>query len=248
MRTVFPLAPLAFLALTNIVACGGGSNGGPSSNGSSTSGGSSGGSTSGGSTSGGSTSGGGSSVSGSTSSGAPYLNNLSAIYNYLVGKTYIETGADIPAFPYGWDANANNNGSPNGGACFNEQTLQFTSLAGDWSLTQTPGTLTGAVVDGSAGTCDTATAGGSPTTPMADTYTLSNLHGSAVCFDIDVSAADESGRGDLSADGKTLTLELYHNSLNPSGHRCADGSVGFTGVMFGSTPFTGNALQVWKQQ
>ena len=234
---------LTVLVVLHAAACGG-NGGGPSSSGN----GSSNASSSRGSTSGGSTSGAGSSRPGGTSSGTPVLGNLNSIYDYLVGKTFVETGADIPPFPYGWDQNANHDGSASGGACFTKQTLQFTTMPGTWSLTQTFGTLTGAVVDGSAGTCDTSTPAGAPVGPTADVFTLQNLQGNATCFDIDVSAADLSGRGAISSDGKTMSLELYHHTLYPSGHRCANGAVGAAGVELGGVGFSGNAVQVWRLQ
>jgi hypothetical protein len=240
-KATFPLALLVVLA-----ACGSsGNGGGPSST---VNGSTSGGSTSGGSTSGGTTTGAGATSRPGASSGAPNLSTLNSIYDYLVGKTFVETGADIPPFPYGWDENANNDGSASGGACFNKQSLQFTTMPGTWALTQTFGTLTGAVVDGSAGTCDTSTAAGSPVGPAADVFSLQNLQGSGACFDIDVTIAAESGRGTISSDGKTMSLELYHHTLYPSGHRCANGAVGGTGVALNGTPFTGNAVQVWRLQ
>jgi hypothetical protein len=61
----------------------------------------------------------------------------------------------------------------------------------------------------------------------------------------------QEGRGSLSADGSTLTLELFFAS-QAANHRCAAGNPGTAGVTLtttaGTQPFTGNAQQVYLRQ
>lgn len=66
------------------------------------------------------------------------------------------------------------------------------------------------------------------------------------CFDVSVTfnALAWEGRGTFSADGHTLSLELYFRN-QASGYRCENGAVGSATVQLNGTPFTGNAVQVF---
>jgi hypothetical protein len=67
-------------------------------------------------------------------------------------------------------------------------------------------------------------------------HTLRHVQGNATCFDITVASAiyyggvgeATPGRGSISADGKTLSLELYVAG-QATGATCADGAVGSSG-------------------
>ena len=79
---------------------------------------------------------------------------------------------------------------------------------------------------------------------------ITNVQGNATCFDIDVTYpnTENSGRGSISADGKTVSLEFYYAG-QVTGDTCADGAVGaHTVTVNGGGPFTGNAVQVYRIQ
>lgn len=102
-------------------------------------------------------------------------------------------------------------------------------------------------------TCDNKT---KTTTVMftSNTLVISNVKDAAAsCFDILASYTGfaQEGRGSISADGKTVILELYFKDKT-IGHSCADGAVGSSTVKFaavgGAAPvaFTGNAQQTYR--
>jgi hypothetical protein len=161
------------------------------------------------------------------------LNTPAAIYAYLDGKTMVMTGADIPRYPGGTSENDN-------GYCFNTVTVQITS-SGAWNVIYTPGTL-------SSDTCDNSVVSGAPfTLPGGPTIpTISNVQGNAVCFD--VSSSGQSGRGTITQDGKTVSLELYNLTNSPTNDACENGAVGSGGVALDGIAFTGDAVQVFRVQ
>jgi hypothetical protein len=73
-----------------------------------------------------------------------------------------------------------------------------------------------------------------------------NFKNNGACFDMTAtySAFQQEGRGSISADVKTLTLELFFKD-QATGHRCADGDVGAPTIKLPGAMFTGNAKQVY---
>ncbi len=193
---------------------------------------------SGGSTEGASSDSSSSSSSGSSSGSTPdgsalTLDTPDAIDAYLDGKTMVMTGADIPPDLVGVNENT--------GQCWNKIAVQISS-SDVWSVTFVPGTL--------SGTCDHSSVSGSPVTVM-DSYAITNVQGNAACFDLSSrsmgTALNNSGRGSISPDGKMLSAELYVKG-QATGDTCADGPVGSHTVILNGTPFTGNAVQVYRIQ
>ena len=71
---------------------------------------------------------------------------------------------------------------------------------------------------------------------------IENVKADASCFDVsfDYGTFKQPGRGNVSADGKTLTLELYCET-QASGANCASGAVGSQTVTLNKAAFSGNA-------
>lgn len=154
----------------------------------------------------------------------------------------VMTGVDIPSHPNGFNQNVNFGASTQ---CYKSTTIAV--AAGTWNVTSQLGTLNGAPTVGSVGTCDNATAFGSPLTFSSSTVLIENVAGNATCFDITVTYTgfSQEGRGAFSADGKTLRLELFFGG-QATGHRCASGAVGSGGVTLNASAFTGNAVQTYR--
>ncbi len=182
---------------------------------------------------------------GGSGTSAPTLNTAAAINAYLDGKTLVMTGADIPPYPNGFNENTNYGSATQ---CYNKSTISI--LSGVWTVTSILGTLNGAASTGATGTCDTSTplAGASPLTFTSTGIAISNVVGNATCFDIAAtySGFAQEGRGAISADGKTVTLELYFSG-QVSGDHCANGAIG-SGVTLNGSAFTMNAEQVYVVQ
>lgn len=167
------------------------------------------------------------------------------ILAYLEGRTMVMTGADIPSYPNGYNENLNFGASTQ---CYNKTSIAI--LGGNFNVTSDLGQFNAIPDAGIAGMCNRAV----KTTTASFTSTailVENVKNNAECFDITATYVGfkQDGRGMISADGKTVTLELYFAA---TGHRCADGAVGATGVKLsttaGAVPFTGNALQVYRIQ
>jgi hypothetical protein len=165
------------------------------------------------------------------------------ILAYLEGKTMTMQGADIPSHPNGFNENYNFGANTQ---CY--QKVAISTLASNFQVTSDLGTLIMNADGGAVGTCDHATK--SNTVMFTSTAVLiENVSNNGECFDITstYTGFSQQGRGKISADGKTVTLELFFAA---TGHRCADGAVGATGVqlstMGGPVPFTGNAKQVYR--
>lgn len=165
------------------------------------------------------------------------------ILAHLEGKTMVMTGADIPSHPNGYNENLNFGASTQ---CYNK--VSIATLAGQFSVTSDLGTFNSIPDAGIAGMCDRTTK--SNTVTFSSTAVLiENVSNNGECFDITATynGFSQQGRGKISADGKTVTMEFFFAA---SGHRCADGAVGATGVQLatqaGPVPFTGNAQQVYR--
>jgi hypothetical protein len=164
------------------------------------------------------------------------------IVDYLEGKTMVMTGTDIPTSPLGFSENLYLAAATQ---CYNKVSIQ--TLAGNFIVTSDLGQLNrpdGGVV----GTCD-RTVKAATVAFTSSALLIEHVANNGGCFDITATYTGfkQEGRAKISADGKTVTMELYFAAL---GHRCADGAVGSGGVTVvtsaGSVAFTGNAQQVYR--
>jgi hypothetical protein len=180
---------------------------------------------------------------GTTPDAGLQLTTSQQILTHLEGKTMKMEGDNIPSHPNGYNEDTN----------FGQATQCYASVAmavasGQFSVTSMLGTLEGAPTVGATGTCNHATV--SNTLNFVSTNVLiENVQGNAECFDFTVtySGFAQEGRGKISADGKTVTLELYFSG-QAQGHRCAAGAVGAATVTLNAVAFTGNAQQVYVIQ
>lgn len=168
------------------------------------------------------------------------LDTAAKIEGFLDAKPLLMDGANIPTHPNGYDANANLGSASQ---CYHSTEMTLTGA--NFHVKSVLGTLTGAPNTGDVGMCDEATAG------MAldfnsTSYVMENIQGDAACFDITITynGFGQEGRGALSADRKTLKLELFFKD-KATGIRCADGFPGSGGVTLSGAPFTGNAVQTY---
>jgi hypothetical protein len=174
--------------------------------------------------------------------GNPY-NTASAINAYLDGKTVVMEGSNIPSHPNGYDENVNYGAATQ---CYKKTTMQI--AAGVYTVTSELGTLENAPNQGDTGTCNHDVKSNEMTF-ASTTALVENVASDGSCFDFTVTYTgfQQEGRGYLSADGKQLVLELYFKD-QATGHRCADGAVGSSGVTVNANAFTGDAKQVYAVQ
>ncbi|PZR15347.1 MAG: hypothetical protein DI536_07785 [Archangium gephyra] len=189
---------------------------------------------------------GGGSGGGTASGGGTGTNDFSTsarILAHLEGKTMVMQGDDIPTSPNGFNENIDFGASTQ---CY--QKVSISTLASQFTVTSDLGTLNKMPDAGAVGMCDRTT---KANTVMFTSMSvlIENVANNGECFDITstYNGFKQEGRGSISADGKTVTLELYFAA---TGHRCADGAVGATGVQLatqaGPVAFTGNAKQVYR--
>ena len=183
--------------------------------------------------------------------GALDLSTGAKIMTALEGKTMVMTGADIPTDPLGFNANINYGLATQ---CYNRVSIK--TLGGNFAVTTNLGTLhpggDGGV--GIVGSCDTSTAAGAPLEFTTSAVLIENVKNNGECYDITTTYTgfSQEGRGKISPDGKTVTLELY-SSGKATGIRCVNGDPGATGVTLVlspslSIPFTGDSKQVYRVQ
>jgi hypothetical protein len=177
---------------------------------------------------------------GTTTTGNAY-DTADKINNYLDGKKLTMAGTDIPPDPNGYDENINFGQATQ---CYSSVVMSPASAA--WHVASTLGTLDGAPNKGDTGMCDTSKPG-QMVSFDANTILVANV--SETCFDFTATFVgfSQEGRGSISADGKTLELELYFGG-QAAGHRCADGAVGAKTVTIMGMPFSGNAVQTYQVQ
>ncbi|MFO0724162.1 MAG: PHB depolymerase family esterase [Myxococcota bacterium] len=166
--------------------------------------------------------------------------SASKIFAYLDGKTMTMEGSAIPSHPNGFAENTNYGSATQ---CYNKVTM--TDQANRIEVVSKLGTLKDAAATGAMGTCDHA-AMSSELTFDSTAVLIEHVKDNGVCFDFTVTypGFGQEGRGKMSEDGKTLTLELFFKD-QATGHRCADGDVGASTVVLNQHPFTGNALQTY---
>ncbi len=162
---------------------------------------------------------------------------------HLEGKTMVMDGANLPAFPNGFDEDVNYGSATQ---CYQKTTMKVAS--GVFNVTSVLGTLRDAPNVGQRGTCDHAAAGA--TLQFSTTNVLiENVQGDGECFDVTFTYTgfQQEGRGSISGDGKTLTLELYFKDKAVN-IRCANGAVGASGVKVNGADHAGNSKQVYVIQ
>ena len=172
------------------------------------------------------------------------VDSPSGINTYLEGKTMLMAGSDIPTSPNGFLQDVNYGASTQ---CYNQTKISI--LSGTWNVVSKLGTLNGAATTGAVGTCDRTTVKGSDVAFSSNAVLVENVQGNATCFDITVTYTGfgQEGRGMISTDGKTITLELYFKG-QATGHRCASGAVGSSTVTLNGKAFTGSSQQVYRVQ
>jgi hypothetical protein len=175
---------------------------------------------------------------------APTLDTAAAIDTYLAGKTWVMTGADIPTHPNGLNEDQNWGAATQ---CYNRVTLAM--AAGEWTVTSALGTLTGAPNQLDVGDCNRGVVLTTLPPFISQTVLVENVEGNGACFDlvVDYGAFAQEGRAKFSADGRTLTLELFFEDA-AVGANCAAGDVGSGGITLGGVAFAGNAQQVYRLQ
>lgn len=200
---------------------------------------------------------GGPADAGTTMDGGPLdsgidLSTGAKVLAYLEGKTMVMEGDDIPPFPHGFSENVNLGSATQ---CYRKTSIR--AFDDKWTQTIELGTLQNAPTLYSVGTCDRTTAM-AILEPFTSTEILvDHVQGNADCFDITTTFTGfgTEGRGKISSDGKTVTLEIYFFG-KVANHRCINGGVG-TGVLFvvpqsdggvSTTVFTENAQQVYRVQ
>ena len=159
----------------------------------------------------------------------------------LEGKTLLMNAAAVPTHPNGYDENINF-----GSASQCIHSVRMDVASGGFTVTTELATLMGAPSAGDRGTCDRATAAGSNVVFNTTAVLVENVRDNGGCFDLTLTYAGfgQEGRGRLSADQKSVSLELYFRD-QAVGHRCGDGEVGAASVTLNQEPFTGNAVQVY---
>lgn len=159
------------------------------------------------------------------------------ILAFLEGKTLLMEGADIPTEPNGFNENFDFGAQSQ---CYNRSTIAVTG--GQFNVTSQLGTITNMM-------CDRDTVAGQAGPFVSTNVTVSNVMDNANCFDIDVAYTGfgQEGRARISADGQTVDMELFFMG-QATGHRCANGAVGSSGITLNGMPFTGNAVQVYRVQ
>ncbi|WP_224240386.1 hypothetical protein [Hyalangium gracile] len=169
----------------------------------------------------------------------PKFDTADNIYNYLEGKKMVMEGNNIPTHPNGFNEDTNFGASTQ---CYNQ--VEITVASRVFHVDSDLGTLRNPT-DPATSDCDRTTVSGNQKFDSTNVL-IENVAADANCFDITVSfnGFSQSGRGKLSADGKTLTLELYLGTAH-SGIRCQNGAVGSKSVSTSQGLFTGNAQQVY---
>lgn len=168
------------------------------------------------------------------------LDTAAKIEGFLENKPLVMEGANIPSDPMGYNANGNFGQATQ---CYNR--TEMTLSGANFHVKSALGTLNGAPNTGDIGMCDTSTASN---TLMFDSksYVIENIKGDAECFDIllDYGSFKQEGRGALTADRKSLKLELYFAD-QATAIKCADGNPGTAGVTLNGKPFAGNSVQTY---
>ncbi|MDY7226368.1 hypothetical protein [Hyalangium rubrum] len=171
----------------------------------------------------------------------PKFNTSDNIRNYLEGKKMLMDGTNIPTHPNGFDENLDL--GPNS-QCYNK--VEMVVGAGAFQVSSTAGSLKDVNPTTKVGTCDNSQANGAPQVFTTNAVLIDKVKEDASCFDVlfTYTSFKQQGRGSLSADGKTLSLELFFEG-RATGATCEAGGVGSGNIVHLGQPFTGNAVQVY---
>jgi hypothetical protein len=169
----------------------------------------------------------------------PTFNTADNLRTWLEGKKLVMEGANIPSHPNGYDEDINYGSATQ---CYTK--VEMNVAGGNYAVISTLGTLRDAPTVGSKGTCDHAAPAGNPLNFTSTGVLIEPKD--ATCFDVTFTypSFKQVGRGSMSADGKTLSLELFFEN-QAVGATCAAGAVGSKTVKLRGIDFTGNATQVY---
>ncbi|KFE68337.1 hypothetical protein [Hyalangium minutum] len=171
----------------------------------------------------------------------PSFDTAEKIKALLEGKKLVMEGANIPSHPNGFNEDTNYGSATQ---CYTKS--EMTVSGGNLAVTSNLGTLRDAPNVGNTGTCDHTVVSGTPLSFTSTAVLIENVKSNGACFDISVTypSFKQAGRGKLSGDGKTLTLEIFFEN-QAVGANCAAGVVGSRTVKLNNADFTGNARQVY---
>jgi len=162
------------------------------------------------------------------------LSTQAKIEAFFEGKVLTMEGEDIPTEPNGFNENLDL--GPNT-QCYNQTLIEF--VPSTFNLTTTTGVLENMM-------CNRMAVG---TQLMFSTtsHAISNIQNNGECFDIDFTfnGFGQEGRASINAEGTEVKMELFFTG-QATGHRCADGAVGASGVTLNMAEFAGDAVQVYK--
>lgn len=157
------------------------------------------------------------------------------ILAHLEGKTLVMTGDNIPSHPNGYSEDLNLGSYTQ---CYAKVAMAVNS--GIFNVTSDLATVTD-------GACDHVKA--TEQTFSTTNVLIENIQGDGECFDVlfTYTSFQQEGRGRISPDGTTVTLELFFKD-QAVGIKCADGAVGSGNITLNKAAFTGNAQQVYLVQ
>lgn len=169
----------------------------------------------------------------------PTFNTADNIRTWVEGKKLVMEGANIPSHPNGIDEDVNNGALTQ---CYAK--VEMNVSGGNYAVASTLGTLRDAPAAGDKGTCDHTAPSGNPLTFTTTAVLIEPKD--ANCFNVTFTypSFKQVGRGSMSADGKTMSLELFFEGA-AVGADCAAGAVGAKTVKIQGADFTGNATQVY---
>lgn len=155
------------------------------------------------------------------------------ILAHLEGKSMVMEGANIPSHPNGYSEDLNLGSATQ---CYAKVSMAV--AGGIFNVTSDLATVAN-------GACDHVKA--NVQTFSTTNVLIENVQGDGECFDVlfTYTGFAQEGRGKISADGKTVTLELFFKD-QAVGIKCANGAVGSGNITLNKSAFTGNAQQVYS--
>lgn len=154
---------------------------------------------------------------------------------HFEGKTMVMAGENIPSHPNGFSEDVNLGSATQ---CYSKVSMAV--AGGIFNVTSDLATV-------SNGACNHEKANEQKFSTT--NVLIENIQGDGECFDVlfTYTGFQQEGRGKISADGKTVTLELFFKD-QAVGAKCASGAVGSGNITLNKNPFTGNAQQVYVIQ
>lgn len=159
----------------------------------------------------------------------------------MEGKTLLMDASKVPSHPNGYDENVNF-----GSASQCIHSVRMDVAGGAMTVTTELARLDNAPGAGDRGQCNRNIPAGGNVAFNTTAVLVENVQSGGGCFDITLTymGFGQEGRGSISADQRTVSLELFFRD-QAVGHRCADGAVGEATVTLNQEPFVGNAVQVY---